>query len=142
MSDSAATILALDIGAKRIGLARANSIALIAESLDALPNDNDFNRALNAVIAEQNVKTVVIGLPRNLKGLDTQQTEYVRNYARQLKQQIDADIEFFDEALSSVRAEENLEKLKVPYNKADIDSESARIILDDYISHKYPAETL
>ncbi len=125
------TVLALDIGTKKIGVARANLIARIAEPLTTLPNDDNFNDVLAKIISDQNASLLVVGLPRGLDGQDTDQTRYVRRFLDNLR--VDIPIHFQDEALTSVNAEQKLASQKKSFVKGDIDAQAASIILEDYL---------
>lgn len=125
------TILALDIGERKIGVARANSIARIAEPLMTLKNDHDFAASLKSLLAEQEVSQLVVGLPRGMDGQDTAQTTYVRSFVKELGS--DVPVHFQDEAVTSVNAEEILKAKKRPYAKEDIDAMAATLILEDYL---------
>ncbi len=126
-----ATILALDIGERKIGIARANNIAKVAEPLSTLINDETFPEKLHGIIIEENAGLVVVGLPRGLEGQETQQTRYVRSFMEKLD--LSVPFKFQDEALTSVKAEERLTKTTKSYTKYDIDSNAASIILEDYL---------
>lgn len=132
MSEST-TLLGLDIGEKRIGVARANTIAKLPEPLKTLANDADFIRNLKNLIDEYKANQLIIGLPRGLDGQDTKQTKYVLDFVDELKLQIKLEISLQDEALTSVKAKEYLSSSKKSYQKSDIDSVSAMFILDDYL---------
>lgn len=125
------TVLALDIGERKIGIARANTIAKIAEPLVTLPNDDLFLQKLNDIMKEHGVSQLVVGLPRGLDGQETKQTRYVRSFADKLD--VEANIAFQDEALTSVNAQEILDDTGKHYVKEDIDAMAATLILDDYL---------
>lgn len=125
------TILALDIGERKIGIARANNIAKIAEPLTTLINDEAFPEKLEDIISKENAGLIVVGLPRGLEGQDTQQTKYVKDFMDGIDLAI--PFRFQDEALTSVKAEERLSKNSKSYTKHDIDSNAASIILEDYL---------
>lgn len=131
--NSSTTLLSLDVGEKRIGVARANSIAKLPEPIETLANDGNFINQLQALIKLHHASKLVIGLPRGLDGQNTQQTNYVKSFVKELQLSLSIDICMQDEALTSVKAEEYLKSAKKPYNKADIDSVSAMFILDDYL---------
>lgn len=132
MSEST-TLLGLDIGEKRIGIARANSIAKLPEPLQTLTNDAGFVDNLKELISEYQASQLIVGLPRGLDGQDTKQTQFVLDFADRLKKNLTLKIDFQDEALTSVKAKEYLNSSKKPYQKSDIDSVSAMFILDDYL---------
>lgn len=128
------TILALDVGAQRIGVATANVIARIASPLVTIPNNESIAKTIQRLIAENDVEMLVIGLPRGLDGQETAQTRTVRDFVSSLQQTIgDFPMQFQDEALTSRKAEEELEARGKPYQKGDIDALAATYILDDYL---------
>lgn len=125
--------LGLDIGTKRIGVAVADDIVKIAVPLETLEMDEDTIRASIArLVTQHDIKTIVLGYPRNQSGEATKQTEYVEKIASLLND-LDATIMFQDESLSSVIAEDRLASRTKQYSKADIDAEAAAIILQDYL---------
>lgn len=126
-------ILALDIGTVRIGVARANLIARIPEALTTIANDENTLSALQEIIAEYEIDTLVVGLPRNMEGLETKQTKYVQEFCEKTLIQLNIPIVFQDETLTSVAAEAELEKPGKITPKANVDARAAEIILDDYL---------
>lgn len=128
------TIFALDIGERKIGLARANVIARIPEPLVTLPNDNEFPGKLKELIGEHDVSEIVVGLPRNMSGEETAQTKYTREFVRGLK--LPQTVHFQDETLTSIQAAKILESKKDKYGKEDIDALAATLILEDYLKEK------
>ncbi|MBR3220563.1 endolytic transglycosylase MltG [Candidatus Saccharibacteria bacterium] len=129
-------IIGLDVGTKRIGVARADTSTKIAipDSV-IIVNGREFNEI--ARIARQlNTAFFVIGLPRSNSGNETTQSAYVRNFAKVLAQSIPgAKIRFQDESLTSVEAESRLKARKKAYQKGEIDAEAAAIILQDFIEN-------
>ncbi len=126
-------ILALDIGAKRIGVAVAHAEARLASPLTTLPNSVDVYDRLAELIAIQQVSVIVVGLPRGLDGQTTGQTNYVEAFVVKLKQHVDQPIHFQDEALTSVWAEAELRARTSSHQKADVDALAAVYILDDFL---------
>ena len=129
-------LIGLDVGTKRIGVAKADTSTKIAiPDGFILVNGQEFAEIARAARL-YNTSVFVIGLPRNNNGEETQQSAYVRNFAHQLAQTIpNARIYFQDESLTSVEAERRLKARKKNYEKGEIDSESAAIILQDCIEH-------
>lgn len=127
------SILALDVGERRIGVALANSIAQIASPLTTLSNTNDVLDEIVRLVNEHNVRELAIGLPRNMQSEDTDQTRYVRDFAASLKLKLPSiQLYFQDEAATSVVAESRL-KHRGSYRREDIDAEAAAIILEDFL---------
>lgn len=130
-------LIALDVGTKRIGVAKADSAVRIAVPYSAIEVDgNEFNKIASLARA-WDINCFVIGLPRNNQGEETNQSLYVREFAKVIKRTIpDAKICFQDESLTSVEAEKRLKNRKKGYKKGDIDSEAATIILQDFLEQK------
>jgi putative Holliday junction resolvase len=125
------SVLGLDIGEKRIGVARVQLIARIPQALGALINDDNFTRALQALIDEYQPDILVVGLPRNLEGQETAQTQYVKAFSQEKLTLFKLPIVFQDETLSSRVAEDRLQGKD--YKKGDIDAQAAVVILEDYL---------
>lgn len=98
--------LGLDIGDKRIGVARINSIARLPEPLVTLSNDGSFLVKLKRIIDEESIDLIVVGLPRNMDGQETAQSKTTKDFvAAVLKPNVKVPIIFQDETLSSVEAQ-------------------------------------
>ncbi len=130
------TLLALDVGEKRIGVALADSSVRIAIAYDTIEVDGTELQQIAKLIALESVDTVVVGYPRNQSGEATKQTDYAVAFADSLKE-IAPHVEFQDESLTSVQAEERLKAQKKPYTKGDIDALAASLILQDYLELNY-----
>lgn len=127
-------ILSLDVGEKRIGVARADSQTRIAIPIGTIECDGDEWKAIEKYTKLYDTKFFVLGLPRSNNGNETKQTLYVRNFAKSLVEKIpEAKIRFQDESLTSVLAEERLKQRKKSYEKGEIDAEAASIILQDFL---------
>ncbi len=121
--------LGLDVGTRRIGIARGGLPAKIAEPLLTLPSDKIF-KELPGLIKEHSAAGIVVGLPRNLSGDDTAQTQWVRDWVRDAKTKIELPFYWQDEALTSKLAEA---KQLGGDKKHDTDSLAAAIILQDFL---------
>ena len=124
--------LALDVGMKRTGIARASAIAKLPEPLMSVDTDNIID-CLNKLISEYSVDAIVIGLPRSLNGDDTDQTKWVREWTKNLKNQINLPLYWQDEALTTKVAEEWMKNSKTGH---DIDAHAAAAILDDFLKSR------
>lgn len=132
MTANTSSILALDIGTVRIGIALADSIARLPRPLVTLPNDDKFVARLQQLIADEAVSKLVVGLPRSLEGDDTDQTRLVREFVTSWQSSVNLPMSYQDEALSSSRAKQELLARGKPYQKGDVDALAATFILDDY----------
>lgn len=129
-------LLGLDVGEKRIGVASADSSVRIAIPFDTIEVDGDEIKSIAQIVIMQEADIIIVGYPRNQAGETTAQTKYVEDFTKKLVD-ICPKIEFQDESLTSVIAEQRLISYKKPYTKGEIDSLAASIILQDYIEKHY-----
>lgn len=124
-------VLALDIGEKRIGVARANLIARLPQALQTLTHDESIAGTIAAIIEAEDIDLVIVGLPRNLSGEETAQSAYVRQFVDRVLSNIKISVVFQDETLSSHVAKDRLKGKN--YAKGDVDAGAATVILEDYL---------
>ena len=129
-------IIGLDVGEKRIGVAKVDSSTKIALPVGFVLVDGSEWQEIAKIANLNNTKFFVLGLPRSNEGNETAQTLFVRQFARTLSEKIPgAKIRFQDESLTSVEAENRLKSRKKKYEKGEIDAEAASIILQDFIEN-------
>ncbi len=127
-------IIGLDVGTKRIGVAKVDTTVKIATPDYTIPVDGNELREIARLARENNTNVIVVGLPRSNQGVETAQSTYSRQFAKKIKDVIpDARIFFQDESLTSIEAENRLKARKKRYAKGEIDAEAASIILQDFI---------
>lgn len=138
---SHATVVGLDYGAKRIGVARASVALAIAQPHAVLANDASLFQNITTLIDEEEVQQIVVGLPRNLTGEDTKQTSEVRSFVRALRAQVSIPVALQDEAGTSKKAQVELQARKRSVKKqrqatvtASVDALAATYILEDFIA--------
>ena len=125
--------LALDVGLARIGLATNPIGVRIAQPQGFIANTNEVIQEIADRIEKDHITDLVVGLPRGLQGQDTDQTKYVHDFALKIEQAISIPIHLQDEALTSVKAEEELKSRGAPFEKGDIDALAATYILQDFL---------
>lgn len=128
------TILALDVGDKRVGVAVASAAARLPRPLTTLQRGPDFMTALREIIESEQAGELVVGLPRGLDGQDTGQTAATEAFITELQREIDLPVHRQDEALTSHKAEVELATRGGPAAKGDIDALAATYILEDYLA--------
>ncbi|MBX6380104.1 putative Holliday junction resolvase [Thermoflavifilum aggregans] len=130
-------ILAIDYGKKRTGLAVSDPLKMIATGLTTvashalIPFLKDYTR-------KEPVEKIIIGLPLDLQGRDTDATPLVREMIRILHKHFpDIPVEAVDERFTSQLASRTLVesglKKKARQNKALVDEVSATILLQGYL---------
>ncbi|HEX7259562.1 MAG TPA: Holliday junction resolvase RuvX [Candidatus Saccharimonadia bacterium] len=131
MTDS---ILAIDYGKKRVGLALA--VQGVPQRLQTLPNDELLVGRLADIVQNHQIGLVVLGLPRTSNGDDTAWTAEVRQFAKNLGGEISAPVTLRDEFATTDEARARLvsQKLEPGSQKALLDQEAAVVLLEDYLN--------
>ena len=129
--------LALDLGAKRVGVAVSDELGLTARPLPSIGRTS-WKRLVLAVreLCEQfDVRRVVVGMPLRLDGGEGEAAQEARRAARNLGLTLGLPVVLQDERLTSLDAEAGLRGAGAGREevKARVDSEAAAIILRDYL---------
>ena len=129
------SILAIDYGKKRIGLAVSSTfIATPLESILADKPETVFAK-ISEIIKEYAVGKIVLGLPLNMNNTESEMTKEVRSFANEIKKKLRIKVDFADERLTSRDAESKLALSEKNWRKRKkkIDSASACLILQNYL---------
>ena len=133
-------IMCLDYGDVRIGIAFSDLLQTIAS-----PHSTYTRKSLNEdleyfknLAKTQDVELVVMGLPYNMDGTVGDRIVKTKEFGDLLKQTLNLPIEYVDERLSSVEAEDILAEARVPAikRKGLIDKIAAGIILQNYLNSR------
>ena len=133
MDRSPKSVIALDVGTKRIGVALANLEARFARPLTTLEHTEDVVSDIFHLCDEYDAALIVIGLPRGLDGQETEQTRSTQAFGAHLEANLAIPVYWIDEAVTSAQAEAELRDRGKPYSKGDIDALAATYILEDFI---------
>lgn len=125
-------ILGLDVGEKRIGVAVASLIAKLPRPLQELQASPEVFGQIKELVNQESIELVVVGVPRNLDGAETTQSAQIRAFGVELGKYLTVPIEYADESLSSVRADE-LNRQGV-HKGASRDSLAACFILEEFLN--------
>ena len=132
--------LGLDIGEKRIGVAGCDGLGLLATPLTTIERKSwqEDVEKLRKIVQEREVLVLVIGLPYSMDGSMGFQAEKVQKIATSLGEALELPIEYVDERLSSLEAEEQLKSQKKfsSRNKGLIDQRAAAIILQQWLDER------
>lgn len=124
--------IGIDVGEKRIGLARVNAQVGIAQPLSVLDasQDETVYAQIRAVAEEHHAIGYVVGLPRGLDGQETQQTLVCRKFAAGLAVYVAPQkVYLVDEAGSSKEADLRLQR----GSGGERDSVAAAVVLEDFV---------
>lgn len=99
--------LGVDFGSERVGLALSDEIGMLATPLEVVPAKVALARIVE-VVADRQVGTVVLGLPRNMDGSYGPSAEAVRRFGETLAARMPARLEYWDERLTTRSVERML----------------------------------
>ncbi|MBS1261910.1 MAG: putative pre-16S rRNA nuclease [Calditrichaeota bacterium] len=130
-------ILAVDWGTVRIGIAvsdRGRTLASPLETLPAKPRARLLER-LGAIVREQNVTQIIVGLPLNMDGSEGRSARRARRFAAELAAAAGVGVIGIDERLSSFEAERTLRAIgrQPSRDKGRVDRVAAALLLQEYL---------
>ncbi|QBD79948.1 Holliday junction resolvase RuvX [Ktedonosporobacter rubrisoli] len=150
-------LMALDIGAARIGVAVSDATGLLASpytTLHASRDEQQTWQAIQQLIGETEAQGLVVGLPISLDGQLHEQGRQIQAFAERLQPHIAVPLVFWDERLSTVEAQRLLAQRGQEEGKKrqrrsgqrhtsakrrrrghEIDALAAAVILQDYLDH-------
>lgn len=151
-------ILALDVGAKRIGVAVSDELGLLATPRTVIQR-RSTEAALDEIVRLaqiEEVSLVVVGLPVSFDGQLHGQAQTVQRFGERLRRRLAAldaldalgkpgvpgiPLVYADEMLSTVRAEERLRAvgMRPQRIRERIDAEAAAVILEEYLERRRQA---
>lgn len=148
------SILSIDYGRERMGLAIADANAKVAQPLSTMEriNRNEDMRRLRELVREHSVRQIVVGLPLKLDGTRGEMAEEAERFARRVRKQIGVPVDMVDERLTSWEAERLLEetqgrflhveksggarKQKRAAERLTVDAVAAAVILKEYLERQ------
>ena len=134
--------LGLDIGTVRIGIAQSDMLGMLASNLETYTRKYikvDVAHIVQ-IIQQNNINTVVVGLPLKMNGEEGQSVQMVKDFVQELQAQLQEKnmqipIVYQDERLTTVSAERVLLSANVRREKRKqvVDKIAAQIILQSYL---------
>ena len=133
-------IMAIDYGKKRCGIAVTDDMQIIASGLETIETSDIFE-FLKKYFVENQVDSIVVGLPTDLKGnLSEVETEILKFLERFKSEFPKVEIHRFDERFTSKMASffisQSGKSKKKREEKGLIDKVSATIILQNFLEQK------
>jgi putative Holliday junction resolvase len=130
-------ILGLDVGSKTIGVALSDPLGFTAQGIDTIRRTS-IKKDIDLIVdyyKKYSATAIVIGMPKNMDGTIGFQGESVIKFSETLKKELDAEIIFWDERLTTVAAhnamlEANMSREK---RKKIVDKVAATYILQGYL---------
>ncbi len=128
--------MAVDHGARAIGVAVTDELQIIARPLTTIPAKNNPIARIRELCSEYEIGVLVVGLPLRLDGGRGDAAERVEQFVETLRSEVSIPVVTQDERLTSRAADELLKEqgmsLRERRNKAD--EYAAAIILEDYLA--------
>src|SRR3954466_8869281 len=103
-------VIGIDLGARRIGVARSDELALTAQPRTTLARRGGVRdlQAIAEVVTREGASAVVLGLPLDPAGEEGAAARSARAFAERLRAHLSIPVEMVDESFSTVEAEEVL----------------------------------
>ncbi len=137
MKENHGRILGIDYGSKRVGVSMSDPLRILSQGVATLNNDARLFDRLVGIIQEQEVKTIVVGMPYDSEGGKGGKAIEVDEFIDRLRQVTSVDIQTWDESYSSVNAHrafiESGMKRKKRQQKHRVDEMAARLMLQEYL---------
>ena len=131
-------LMAIDYGDRRIGIAVSDMLLITAQPVGFITvnGKKDAIIKLKEIYSQYDISKIIFGLPKNMDGTEGERAQIVRDFAKRLSEELNCEIDFFDERLTTVRAEQTLNALNVKGRKKEgkKDSLSAVLILQGYMA--------
>ncbi len=138
MNSPRISAIALDIGKKRIGVAGCDGLGLAATGLVTIDRKSiDYViQELRDIVRDRKPTVLVVGFPFNMDGSVGSQAKQTVRMADILSKAVGLPIEYVDERLSSIEAEDLIkaENLSPSQNKGLIDRKAAALILERWLA--------
>lgn len=127
-------LLGLDVGEKRIGVAISEGNVVAAWGVILNTNLSEAVREIGKIARKIEIQKVVIGIP---KFQDPVQADKIYKFAIELAKNLNLEIDYVDETLTSKEAERMLKGQKIDPKsnkfKEEVDKLAAKYILEQYI---------
>ena len=120
--------LSIDFGLKYIGTAISDTNNIIAKPYETFTKEEILNK-LNNILISENIYGLIIGKPYHLDGSESDMSQKVLFFSKEIEKITNVPILLLDERLSS-------KVYKSPKNisKISIHEKSACLILDDFLT--------
>ncbi len=129
-------LLGIDWGARRTGVAVSDETREFVFVRDPIfiNKPDDLIKKICEIINTEKIGGIVVGLPLRMDGTDSETTTMVRTFVDKLSHATELPIALIDETLSSTAAQEQMGRVRIRDIKEKLDSNAARVILENAIS--------
>ena len=134
------TIMGLDLGTKRIGIAVSDELNSIAHAIGVFPFQQKefFFKRLAQVVEERQVQELVVGIPVNMNGSLGPKAKEALEFVESLKTHFRLPVHPWDERLTTLQGTKLLVEAGLSRKRRHrvIDSLAAQILLQGYLDSK------
>ncbi len=132
--------MGLDVGNKTIGVALSDPMFLLANALETIKRkkaSTDIER-IKEIVEENDVNLIIVGLPKNMNNTIGPQAMRVISFVDLLKKQVDVEVVYEDERMTTIQSEAVLMDMEVrrENRKKYIDKIAATFILQTYLDRR------
>ena len=133
--------LGLDLGSRTLGVAKSDSLGMIASSYTVIRHNEEYDRLLTEVVKlvdELGIDAVVLGFPKNMNNTIGPKGELSKEFKEKLEKMIDKPVYLQDERLTTKSATDMLitGNVRRSDRKKVVDAVAATIILQSYLDRK------
>ncbi|MBO0860658.1 MAG: Holliday junction resolvase RuvX [Chloracidobacterium sp.] len=134
--------MALDYGERSLGVAISDELQLTVRPLTTIRREKRGSahviERIGRMVAENEIATLVVGLPLNMDGSRGAAVERVERFISDLRRSISIPVVTVDERLTSYEADQILREMGVGLRerRARSDEYAASVILQDYIDEQ------
>ena len=135
---SGARVLGIDPGTVRWGLALSDPLGITAQGLETFTGSGeaDFVEHVARLVEENEVGTVVIGLPLAMHGGEIEGSGRSRALARRIEERCGVAVELRDERMTSLEAERVLRQAGRIRDAGDVDRLAAVLLLQAWLDER------
>ena len=126
-------ILAIDYGRSKVGLAMGEMAVKIAFAYKTLPNNDNFFAELSKIIAQEEIKKVIIGLPGHNNFKNSEEAQEIKKLGEKIEAELKLPVAYQEEMFTTKMARNNLKEAGMKKLEQYDDEESARIILESWM---------
>lgn len=136
-------IMGLDFGAKTVGVAISDSLLITAQGVEIIrrKEENKLRQTLARIeelIVENDVKEIVLGLPKNMNATEGIRVELTNEFKEKLERRTGLPVIMWDERLTTVAADKTMMEagIRRENRKEYVDMIAATLVLQGYLDSR------
>jgi putative Holliday junction resolvase len=139
-------LLGLDVGSRTLGMAVSDALGITAQGLTTWRRKNRRTdlQELARVIAEYQIREIVVGYPLHMSGGTTAGSLRIEEFAEQLRYQFGLPVHLWDERLTTAEAQRVLRESEMSIRRRSevVDRLAAVLILQSFMENRKSRETM